>query len=169
MPVLRLSIRLTAATPAEPAVRLVVDVVPGELVHRAAPDDGLLAAVAEDHDEGVDRRRSVGIAEVDAGGTRPSRSVSGPRVGSRPGGTGGSGAGRSGPARTCGRTCTTRRSRTRRGGIRGGAGRWAAAPGRGSRVWACHQWATTSTRPSCSIREGFCRPSVAPSRARRRW
>ena len=50
---------------AEPAVRLVVDVMPGELVHRAAPDDGLLAAVAEDHDEGVDRRRSVGVAEVD--------------------------------------------------------------------------------------------------------
>ena len=42
-----------------------MDVMPGELVHRAAPDDGLLAAVAEDHDEGVDRRRSVGIAQVD--------------------------------------------------------------------------------------------------------
>src|SRR4051794_6937203 len=40
--------------------------MPGELVHRAAPDDGLLAAVAEDHDEGVDRRRSVGVAQVDA-------------------------------------------------------------------------------------------------------
>ena len=50
---------------AEPTVGLVVDVVPGELVHRSAPDDGLLAAVAEDHDEGVDRRRSVGVAEVD--------------------------------------------------------------------------------------------------------
>ena len=50
---------------AEPAVRLVVDVMPGELVHRPAPDDGLLAAVAEDHDEGVDRRRSVGVAEID--------------------------------------------------------------------------------------------------------
>ena len=42
-----------------------MDVMPGELVHRAAPDDGLLAAVAEDHDEGVDRRRPVGVAEVD--------------------------------------------------------------------------------------------------------
>src|SRR5436309_8815833 len=49
----------------EPAVRLVVDVMPGELIHRSTPDDGLLAAVAEDHDEGIDRRRSVGIAEVD--------------------------------------------------------------------------------------------------------
>src|SRR4051794_32810756 len=39
--------------------------MPGELVHRAAPDHGLLAAVAEDHDEGVDGRRAVGIAEVD--------------------------------------------------------------------------------------------------------
>ena len=55
----------------EPAVRLVVDVVPGELVPRAAPDDGLLAAGAEDHDEGVDRRRSVGVAEVDPGGLAP--------------------------------------------------------------------------------------------------
>ena len=154
---------------AEPAVGLVVDVVPGELVHRAAPDDGLLAAVAEDHDEGVDRRRPVGVAEVDAGGTRPNRSGSGPRAGSRPVGTGGSGAGRSGPARTCGPTCTSRCSRTRRGGIRGGAGRWAAAPCPRISTWACHQWATTSARPSCSIREGFCRPSAAPSRARRRW
>jgi hypothetical protein len=51
--------------PTEPAVGLVVDVMPGELVHRAAPDHGLLAAVAEDHDEGVDGRRAVGIAEVD--------------------------------------------------------------------------------------------------------
>ena len=56
---------------AEPAVGLVVDVMPGELVHRAAPDDGLLAAVAEDHDEGVDRRRSVGVAEVDAAELAP--------------------------------------------------------------------------------------------------
>ena len=43
-----------------------MDVMPGELVHRAAPDDGLLAAVAEDHDEGIERRRAVGVAEVDA-------------------------------------------------------------------------------------------------------
>ena len=50
---------------AQPAVRLVVDVMPGELVHRAAPDDGLLAAVAEHHDEGVDRGRPVGITQVD--------------------------------------------------------------------------------------------------------
>ena len=56
---------------AEPAVGLVVDVVPGELVHRPAPDDGLLAAVAEDHDEGVDRRRPVGVAEVDAAELAP--------------------------------------------------------------------------------------------------
>jgi hypothetical protein len=49
----------------EPAVGLVVDVVPGKLVHGAASNDGLLAAVAEDHDEGVDRCRSVGVAEVD--------------------------------------------------------------------------------------------------------
>ena len=40
--------------------------MPGELVHRAAPDDGLLAAVAQDHDEGVEGRRSLGVAEVDA-------------------------------------------------------------------------------------------------------
>ena len=40
--------------------------MPGELVHRTAPDDGLLAAVAEDHDEGIDRRRPLGVAEVDA-------------------------------------------------------------------------------------------------------
>src|SRR5262249_28105620 len=33
--------------------------------HRSAPDDGFHAAVAEDHDEGVDRRRSVVVAEVD--------------------------------------------------------------------------------------------------------
>src|SRR4051794_14951594 len=39
--------------------------MPGELVHRAAPNDGLLAAVTEDHDEGVDRRRAVGVAEID--------------------------------------------------------------------------------------------------------
>src|SRR3954447_23159705 len=39
--------------------------MPGELVHRPAPDDGLLAAVAEDHDEGIERRRPVGVAEVD--------------------------------------------------------------------------------------------------------
>src|SRR6185437_8419997 len=51
---------------AESSVGLVVDVVPGELVHRSAPDDGLLAAVAEDHDEGIERRRPVGVAEVDA-------------------------------------------------------------------------------------------------------
>src|SRR3954471_2590957 len=57
--------RVDRGAPAEPAVGLVVDVMPGELVHRAAPDDGLLAAVAEDHDEGVDGRRAVGIAEVD--------------------------------------------------------------------------------------------------------
>ena len=56
---------------AEPAVGLVVDVMPGELVHRPAPDDGLLAAVAEDHDEGVDRRRAVGVAEVDAAELAP--------------------------------------------------------------------------------------------------
>src|SRR5689334_20819323 len=62
MPVLRLSIRLTAT---ESTVCLVVDVMPGALVHHAAPDDGFLAAVAEDHDEGVDRRRSVGVAEID--------------------------------------------------------------------------------------------------------
>src|SRR5262249_29131093 len=49
----------------QPTVRLVVDVMPGELVHRAAPDDGFLAAVAEHHDEGVERRLSVGVAEVD--------------------------------------------------------------------------------------------------------
>src|SRR3954469_16579184 len=36
-------------------------------------------------------------------------------------------------------------------------------------TWACHQWATTSARPRCSIRDDFCRRSVAPSRARRRW
>src|SRR5258708_39522607 len=41
---------------AEPAVGLVVDVMPGELVHRPAPDDSLLAAVAEDHHEGVGGR-----------------------------------------------------------------------------------------------------------------
>ena len=59
--------------------------MPGELVHRAAPDDGLLAAVAEDHDEGVDRRRSVGIAQVDpaelapiALGLGPGRSLNPP-------------------------------------------------------------------------------------------
>src|SRR5262245_21694083 len=50
---------------AQPAGRLVVDVMPGELVHRAAPDDGFLAAVAEHHDEGVEGRRSVGVAQVD--------------------------------------------------------------------------------------------------------
>ena len=70
---------------AEPAVGLVVDVMPGELVHRPAPDDGLLAAVAEDHDEGVDRRRPVGVAEVDpaelapvALGLRPGRRLDPP-------------------------------------------------------------------------------------------
>ena len=154
---------------AEPAVGLVVDVMPGELVHRAAPDDGLLAAVAEDHDEGVDGRRPLGVAEVDAGGTRPNRSGSGPRVGSRRAGTGGSGVGRSEPARTCGPTCTSRRSRTRRGGIRGGAGRWAAAAGPGSRPGP----ATSGRRPRpgrvARSATGFCRPSAAPSRARRRW
>src|SRR5262245_7187956 len=56
---------------AEPAVGLVVDAVPGELVHRSAPADSLLATVAEDHDEGVDRRRSVGVAEVDPGELAP--------------------------------------------------------------------------------------------------
>src|SRR5207248_11088845 len=55
----------------EPAIRLVVDVMPGELVHRAAPDDGLLAAVAQHHDEGVKRRRSVGVAEVDVAELAP--------------------------------------------------------------------------------------------------
>src|SRR5262249_42402681 len=49
----------------QPTVRLVMDVMPGELVHRAAPDDGFLAAVAEDHDEGVEGRRSVEVAQVD--------------------------------------------------------------------------------------------------------
>jgi hypothetical protein len=39
--------------------------MPGELVHRAAPDNGLFAGVAEDHDEGVDRRRAIGVAELD--------------------------------------------------------------------------------------------------------
>jgi hypothetical protein len=42
-----------------------MDAMPGELVHRPAPDDGLLAAVAEDHDEGIDGRRPVGVAEMD--------------------------------------------------------------------------------------------------------
>jgi hypothetical protein len=65
---------------AEPAVGLVVDAVPGELVHRPAPDDGLLAAVAEDHDEGVDRRRAVGVAEVDPAELAPVA------LGLRPGG-----------------------------------------------------------------------------------
>ena len=94
---------------------------------------------------------------------------SGPRAGSRPAGTGGSGAGRSGPARTCGPTCTSRRSRTRRGGIRGGAGRWAAAPGPGSRPGP----ATSGRRPRPGRVARFARASAgrsaAPSRARRRW
>ena len=56
---------------AEPAVGLVVHVVPGELVHGPAPDDGLLATVAEDHDEGVDGGRSLRVAEVDAAELAP--------------------------------------------------------------------------------------------------
>ena len=60
-------------------VRLVVDVMPGELVHRATPDDGLLAAVAEHHDEGVERRRAVGVAEIDPGELAPVALGLGPR------------------------------------------------------------------------------------------
>src|SRR5581483_1087725 len=65
---------------AAPAIRLVVDVMPGELVHRAAPDDRLLAAVAEDHDEGIDRRRPVGVAEINPAELAPIA------LGLRPGG-----------------------------------------------------------------------------------
>src|SRR4051794_29699624 len=49
---------------AEAAERLVVGVVPGELVHPLAPDDDLLAAVREGHDEGVEGLRPP--ADVDA-------------------------------------------------------------------------------------------------------
>ena len=38
--------------------------VPGELVGGAAPHDGVLAAVAEDHDEGVDRHRPLRAAKA---------------------------------------------------------------------------------------------------------
>ena len=56
---------------AEPEIGLVVHVMPSELVHRPAPDDGLLAAVAEDHDEGVEGGRPVGVAEIDGAELAP--------------------------------------------------------------------------------------------------
>src|SRR5262249_11850008 len=65
--------------PAEPAVGLVVDVVPGELVHGPAPDDGGLPAVAERHDEAVDRRPSLPVAEVHLTEPAPSALRLGPR------------------------------------------------------------------------------------------
>ena len=148
---------------AEPAVRLVVDAVPGELVHRAAPDDGLLAAVAEDHDEGVDRRRSVGVAEIDLAELAPVALCLRPERGSRPAGRGGLGAGRSGRARTCGPTCRSRCSRTRHEGIRGGAGRWAAAVSRGPRPGP----ATSGRRPRSGRAARCARASAGHRRLRR--
>src|SRR5262249_12397308 len=69
---------------AEPAVRLVVDAVPGELVHGTAPDDSLLAAVAEDHGDGVDLRRSKGVAQINPGELAPVALGLGPRRGLDP-------------------------------------------------------------------------------------
>src|SRR5262245_53998783 len=69
---------------AEPAVGLVVDAMPGELVGGAAPDDGVLAAVAEDHDEGVDRRRPLRVTQIDAAELAPVALGLGPRRGLDP-------------------------------------------------------------------------------------
>jgi hypothetical protein len=58
--------------------------MPGELVHRAAPDNSLFAAVAEDHDEGVDRRRAIGVAEIDPAELAPVALGLGPGWGLNP-------------------------------------------------------------------------------------
>jgi len=39
--------------------------MPGQLVHRAAPDHRRLAAVAEHHDQAVERAGTIGITDID--------------------------------------------------------------------------------------------------------
>ncbi len=69
---------------AEPAVGFVVDVVPGQLVDRPAPDHGFLATVAQHHDERIQRRRSLRVSEIDPAELAPIARALGPRRGLDP-------------------------------------------------------------------------------------
>ena len=120
--------------------------MPGELVHRAAPDDGLLAAVAQHHDEGVERGRPVGVAEIDPAELAPVALGLGPRRRLDPAERPHRRACRNGLAHICAPTCTSRRSRARRGGSRGGVWTLGGRSWPRTSAWACHQWATASVQ-----------------------